>query len=110
TPLDATRVARLARRARRVLERRGVPLGAVPVTAGDLDVERGWLGAGYGHRTPEAEAAIRVAAADGIELEPGYTGKTMAVLLALRAQGELGDGPLLYWHTHNSLGWRPDPT
>jgi D-cysteine desulfhydrase len=109
TPLDAARVARLARRARRVLERRGAPLGAVRVEAGDLEVERRWLGAGYGHRTPEAEAAIRVARAEGIELEPVYTGKTMAALLALREQGELGEGPLLYWHTHNSLH-QPGPT
>jgi len=103
TPLDPARVARLARRAGRLLAQRGARLEVGPVAAGDLDVEKRWLGAGYGHRTPEAEDAIRVARDEGIALEPVYTGKTMAALLALRERRELGAGPLLYWHTHNAL-------
>lgn len=103
TPLDAARVARLAERARRLLERRGAKVPGGAITATDILVEKRWLGAGYGHRTPEAEQAIELCREEGLELEPVYTGKTMAALLALRARGELGDGPLLYWHTHNAL-------
>jgi D-cysteine desulfhydrase len=106
TPLGPGRIARLARRAGRLLERRGARLGCDPIAAGDLEVETRWLGAGYGHRTPEAEDAIHLARDEGIALEPVYTGKTMAALLALRERGALGAGPALYWHTHNALSER----
>ena len=101
-PLGAGRIARLAERVRRLLERRGARLPVRAVSAGDLEVETRWLGGGYGHRTAEGEHAIELAREEGLALEPVYTGKTMAALLALRERGELGDGPLLYWHTHNS--------
>jgi D-cysteine desulfhydrase len=104
TPLSPARVARLAGRARRLLERRGARLAReCEVGPGDIRVETRWLGAGYGHRTEAAERAIGVAREEGLELEPVYTGKTVAALLALRERGELGAGPLLYWHTHNAL-------
>jgi D-cysteine desulfhydrase len=103
TPLDPARVARLAGRARRLLERRGARLEPGSIAAEDLQVEKRWLGAGYGHRTAEAERAIGLAREEGLALEPVYTGKAMAALLALRERGELGDGPVLYWHTHNAL-------
>jgi D-cysteine desulfhydrase len=45
----------------------------------------------YGEPTPESLAAV--AAADGLPLEPTYTGKALAVLLAERAEGAL------YLHT-----------
>ena len=103
TPLDPARVARLANRARRLLRRRGARIEAAPVEPGDLRVETRWLGGGYGHRTPESEHAIGAAREEALALEPVYTGKTMAALLALREREELGSGPLLYWHTHNAL-------
>jgi D-cysteine desulfhydrase len=104
TPLDAVRVARLAERARRLLTRRGAKLPAVRISAEDVQVETRWLGAGYGHRTPEAERALELARhEEGLCLEPVYTAKAMAALLALREAGELGDGPVLYWHTHDAL-------
>jgi D-cysteine desulfhydrase len=103
-PLGPARVARLARRAQRLLEHRGARLGVGSIAAGDLTVERRWLGAGYGHPTPAAEEAIEVARDEGLTLEPVYTGKTMAALLALRERAEVGTGPVLYWHTHNALG------
>jgi D-cysteine desulfhydrase len=103
TPLDAGRVARLAGRAGRLLERRGAQLPPRSVSAGDLTVETRWLGEGYGHHTPEAQHALELAREEGLALEPVYTGKTMAALLALRERGELGESPVLYWHTHNAL-------
>ena len=103
TPLDPARVARLSERARRLLARRGARLEPGSISADDLLVETRWLGAGYGHRTAEAERALGLAREEGLALEPVYTGKTMAALLALRERGELGEGPLVYWHTHNAL-------
>jgi D-cysteine desulfhydrase len=102
-PLNPRRLARLAERARRMLERRGARLPPVRVSPADLHVEKRWLGGGYGHRTVEAERALELAGEEGLKLEPVYTGKAMAALLALRERGELGAGPVLYWHTYNAV-------
>lgn len=55
---------------------------------------REFLGAGYGHPTPEGEAAMRRAAAAGLTLEPVYTAKAMAAALALDLEP-----PVLFWNT-----------
>jgi D-cysteine desulfhydrase len=102
--LEAKVVAHLARRTARLLRRRGAALVDVPLTADDVDVERRFIGAGYGHRTREAEEAGQLLEeSEGLALEPVYTAKAMAGLLALRDEGAFGSGPVLYWHTHNAL-------
>jgi D-cysteine desulfhydrase len=101
-PLSARRLARLAERGRRLLERRGAQLPATTVSPADVQVETRWLGAGYGHRTPEGERALELARAEGLALDPVYTSKTLAALLGLRERDELGGGPTLYWHTYNA--------
>jgi D-cysteine desulfhydrase len=83
TPLSTGGLARLARRAERLLRRRGARFGPIGVQPADLDLETRWLGAGYGQRTPAAEAALE--------------------LLALRSEGRFGDGPVLYWHTYDAI-------
>lgn len=100
--VDARTVARLARRTLRLLGRHGMNVEGVDVTAGDVAVERGWLGDGYGHSTPEATRAIELLAErEELTLEPVYTGKAMAALLDLNRCGAFGDGPALYWHTYS---------
>ena len=60
----------------------------------------GWIGAGYGHATPEGEAATVVAReGDGLVLDPVYTAKAVAALRAENAAGRFGAGPVLYLHT-----------
>jgi D-cysteine desulfhydrase len=104
TRLEPRIVAHLARRTAGLLRRRGAELPAHSSGPGAVTVETRWLGAGYGHRTPEAEHARRfVGEREGLALEPVYTGKAMAALLGLRDEGAFGDGPVLYWHTHNAL-------
>jgi D-cysteine desulfhydrase len=103
TPLGPKRVARLAGRALRLLERRGARLPPVTLRSADAQVERRWLGPGYGHRTPEADHALELAQVEALRLEPVYTAKAMAALLGMREAGELGAGPVLYWHTHDAL-------
>ena len=104
TPLSARGVARLARRTQRLIRRRSV--GPSPprtdLRGSDLDLETGWLGEGYGHPTAAGAEAISAFAADGVALEPVYTAKAAAALLALNAAGRFGPGPVLYWHTYRA--------
>ena len=103
--LNARVIAHLARRSERLLRRRGASFPNLSLGPGDLTVDTGSLGAGYGHRTPEAESARELLAErEELHLEPVYTAKAMAALLRLREEGAFGEGPVLYWHTHNALG------
>jgi D-cysteine desulfhydrase len=96
--LDAPVFARLARRTARLLERRGARLGPLRLEPDMLDLTRDQIGAGYGHRTEAAERATAIVADQRLALDPVYTAKAMAGLLALRADGRLG-GPTLFVHT-----------
>jgi D-cysteine desulfhydrase len=96
--LDAPVLARLARRTAALLERRGARLGRLQLEPGMLDLTRDQIGAGYGHPTEAASRAASAAAEEGLSLDPVYTAKAMAGLLALRTQGRLGD-PVLFVHT-----------
>jgi D-cysteine desulfhydrase len=66
--------------------------------AAPLQVTRRFRGRGYGVPTPEAEEARALAAGDGLALEPTYTGKALAALVAA-ARARESPGPLLFWHT-----------
>jgi D-cysteine desulfhydrase len=96
--LDAPVFARLARRSAALLERRGADLRQLRLEPELLDLTRDQIGAGYGHPTEAAERAAALAAEEGLSLDPVYTAKAMAGLLALRADGRLGD-PVLFVHT-----------
>jgi D-cysteine desulfhydrase len=39
---------------------------------------------------------------EGLELDPVYTAKAAAALLALRERGAFAAGPVLYWHTYGA--------
>jgi D-cysteine desulfhydrase len=98
--IDARSVARLASRTARFLARAGAAVGAAPGRGG-LVVDTGSLGAGYGHPTAAGGRAIELLRdREGVELEPVYTAKAMAALLAANRRGAFGDGPVLYWHTY----------
>ena len=96
--LDAPVLARLARRTAKLLERRGAGLGRLRLEPDMLDLTRDQIGAGYGHPTETAKRAAALAAEEQLSLDPVYTAKAMACLLALRGQGRLGD-PVLFVHT-----------
>lgn len=98
--LDAPALVKLARRSERLLRKRGAQLPALDLDVGDLDVVEGFLGPAYGHATPAgAQATALAAEREHLALEPVYTAKAMAALLAMNAQGRFGDGPVLYLHT-----------
>jgi D-cysteine desulfhydrase len=60
-----------------------------------------WVGAGYSLPTPEMVEAVRMLAqVEGILLDPVYTGKTMAGLIALIRRGTFKKGEhVLFVHT-----------
>jgi D-cysteine desulfhydrase len=90
--LDERTIVRLARRA---------PVGGDDVNP--VEVVHGYLGAGYGHATAAAgEAIVRARDAEGLTLDPVYTGKAMAAVLDHLPRAS---GPALYWHTYNAVGW-----
>ena len=100
TPVTARSISGLASRTAALLRRHGGRVPAFALSAGDLDLDRRWLGGGYGHPTEEGAAAIESLAGEGVGLEPVYTAKAAAAALALRE--EQGSGPLLYWQTYGS--------
>jgi D-cysteine desulfhydrase len=96
--LDPTVLTRLARRTAALLERRGASLGPLELGSGMLDLTRDQIGAGYGHPTEAAARATALAAEEQLSLDPVYTAKAMAGLLALREEGRLGNA-VLFVHT-----------
>ena len=66
-----------------------------------LTVRDGYIGEGYGILTPGCAAAIQLLArAEGILLDPVYTGKAMAGLIDFIRKGEIGaDKTVIFLHT-----------
>lgn len=70
-------------------------IGVTPArAAARLEVDRAWVGRGYGHATPEGEAALVEGTTLGVVLDPTYTAKAFACARA-RARTER----VLFWHT-----------
>jgi L-cysteate sulfo-lyase len=74
---------------------------AAPVSPQSLRLRTDQVGAGYGSLTERTAAAIRLAArTEVIVLDPTYTGRALAGLIAAAADGDLGpDAPVVFWHT-----------
>jgi D-cysteine desulfhydrase len=68
-----------------------------------LRLDHRWVGGGYGHPTPAALAAIARASAVGLRLEPTYTGKALAALLADADSGLLDGKRVLFIHSYNGV-------
>jgi D-cysteine desulfhydrase family pyridoxal phosphate-dependent enzyme len=77
-----------------------------PLTPEDLVLEDGVLGEGYGLPTPTMAAAVRLAGAqEGLVLDPVYTGKAMAGLIAaIRAGRYRSDDVVIFLHTGGTPG------
>jgi D-cysteine desulfhydrase family pyridoxal phosphate-dependent enzyme len=73
---------------------------------GEVVVRDGFIGPGYGIPTPEGLDAIRlVARTEGIFLDPTYTGKAMAGLIAEIRAGRISkDETLVFLHTGGEPG------
>jgi D-cysteine desulfhydrase len=104
TATSARGVARLARRTRRLLVRHGASLPGSEPSADEIELRGEWLGGGYGHRSEAGARATQTFAEAGVALDPVYTAKAGAALLELNRRGELGPGPVLFWHTYSVPG------
>ena len=71
-----------------------------------VEVEDGFVGEGYGIPTPASREAIELTArAEALFLDPTYTAKAMAALLAYIREGRLRDaGTIVFWHTGGQVG------
>jgi 1-aminocyclopropane-1-carboxylate deaminase/D-cysteine desulfhydrase-like pyridoxal-dependent ACC family enzyme len=78
-------------------------LGSPPRFA-QIEVDDRFVGKGYGIPTPEGLAAIRLLARlEGLLLDPVYTGKAMAGLVAMVREGRFApDENVVFLHTG---GW-----
>ena len=80
-------------------------LGVPKVPPIRLDLRDAWLGPGYGLPSGELREALSIAArSEGLLLDPVYTGKAAAALIALRRQGNLPGDNVLFWHTGGAPG------
>jgi D-cysteine desulfhydrase len=87
------------------LRRRLEPFGLSKLAADRtrLRVDGSQLGRGYGHPTRASLEATRLAREHGLLLEPIYTGKVMAALLADAASGRLDGRRVLFVNTASSV-------
>ena len=96
--------ASLAGTVRGLLTEMATRLGASPATIGldrGVDVDDSHVGGGYGVPTPASTEALElVARTEGIVLDPTYTAKAMAGLIARIRRGAFTkDDTILFWHT-----------
>jgi len=92
--------------------------GVAPPT-GELRIDHGQVGAGYGETTDACKEAIQLAARlEGLILDPVYTGKAMAGLVAARRAGDIGEeDTVVFLHTggmpalfaHRYAAWLSTP-
>ncbi len=67
-----------------------------------LVIDYGHVGRGYGHSSSPSLRAVDALHSEGIDLEPIYTGKAMAGLIADAERAKAGGhklGNVLFWHT-----------
>jgi 1-aminocyclopropane-1-carboxylate deaminase/D-cysteine desulfhydrase-like pyridoxal-dependent ACC family enzyme len=70
-------------------------------------VEHDFFGGAYGRATPQSDEAVARAAKVGLKLEPTYTGKTMAALVADAQAGRLDGKRVLFWNTYSGVDLAP---
>lgn len=90
------------------LRHRDPTFPAMHFRARDIDLLDDFFGGQYGRPTPEGKAAIKLAAAtENLPLDPTYTGKAAAGMVAFFRQHDLCKTPILYWHTRNGAPLEP---
>lgn len=108
----ARRAAELAPRIRELLADLGSLPGLAAVPADRILLHDTELGGGYGVQTEAAADAARLlATTEGILVDPIYTAKALAGLIALSRRGELDGHKVVFWHAGGTPGlFEPLPT
>jgi D-cysteine desulfhydrase len=80
--------------------------GALSASTPPAEVDDSFVGEGYGIPTPASREAIALAArTEALFLDPTYTAKAMAGLIAsVRAEHFRSDQTVLFWHTGGQVG------
>jgi 1-aminocyclopropane-1-carboxylate deaminase/D-cysteine desulfhydrase-like pyridoxal-dependent ACC family enzyme len=99
--------ARITSEIRRVLvdleDLIGTPRGAISDRA--IEIDDTFVGGGYGVPTAASTEAIELSArTEALFLDPTYTAKAMAGLIARVREGGLQRGITLFWHTGGQVG------
>jgi 1-aminocyclopropane-1-carboxylate deaminase/D-cysteine desulfhydrase-like pyridoxal-dependent ACC family enzyme len=75
------------------------------LTNAAIEIDDGFVGEGYGMPTPQSTEAIELCARrEALFLDPTYTAKAMAGLIARARARELKGGTTLFWHTGGQVG------
>jgi len=108
TRVDGIAVAQPAAELRPVVERLVAELCAaieVRVGADEIEIRDDQLGRGYGRPTAEADAATRLLArTEGILVDPIYTAKALAGLVAAIRAGRHDGESVVFWHAGGTPG------
>jgi L-cysteate sulfo-lyase len=97
----------IAAEVRRILRGMEELIGAARGTFSDapIEVDDRFVGEGYGVSTPESTEAMTLCArTEALFLDPTYTAKAMAGLIARVRWRELTTGTVLFWHTGGQVG------
>ena len=105
--VNARLAARLATRTANLLDRHEVSVRYPFASSERLEIREGFFGAGYAIATDQGrEAARTVADTAGLSVDPSYTAKTLAALIADARGGRLA-GPTVFWNTYNQRDTAP---
>ncbi|HEU0236002.1 MAG TPA: pyridoxal-phosphate dependent enzyme [Candidatus Limnocylindrales bacterium] len=111
TRVDGIAVAQPAAELRPVVERLAAELGAAcqpigaTVRADEIAIRDDQLGAGYGRPTAAADEATRLLArTEGILVDPIYTAKALAGLVAAVREGRHDGESVVFWHAGGTPG------
>jgi len=99
-------VLRLMRRTLALLRRNDRRVPDIPIRPPRV-LDR-YFGRGYGVPTEAGRRALRqLQRFEGIALDPTYTAKTVAAVFDICRERRDSKGPVLYWHTYNSVDLSP---
>ena len=77
----------------------------VTVDPGGIELDDTQFGDGYGRPTVDADAAARLLArTEGIFVDPIYTAKALAALIARARAGDLDGQTVVFWHAGGTTG------
>ena len=80
-------------------------VGGAPISPDAIVLDESQLGDGYGRPSAAAEDATRLLArAEGILVDPIYTAKALAALVARARSGELAGQTVVFWHAGGTTG------